>query len=479
MQILLVTIFIAFFLSPYQLFSIGKFGVTLTEISALVLYIYVIKKIIWDGIELKIVKHPAHIFLLMFLGAVFLAGLNPLFDSEGSTILQYLKSALHLLFVMSFAFICIAYPITKEMWSAIVKTWLICSIFLNVFAIYQIFARAFDLPFAWLEYTNISLTGRDSYESVEDVAQLSLKFANFYRATSIFSEPSTLAIFNLYIISFIVIPYIQKTGQFLKSKGLNIFIFVLSVVTLFLTFSLSGTLGIFIIIFSILFLERRKKFVLVLSTFLGAVILLFVADVAVKSYANISVLELFSKRIGGIISYTTGRSKLVEGESFDGRIANAEQIIEIWENYPITGIGLGLTYRNKGTDIEHSDITLLAILAEMGIVGFLVFIALFTSLVASAVIWLLKPYMLRNLPPGLQRLAGLAFYIMLVQFVINFLVGNQLISVGSWFPMGIVFGIIRLAGIESGGRTYSFKFTSIPLKEMFRRNIKKSVQVKS
>ncbi len=468
MQILTVIIFIAFFGKSYQIFGIGNYGVTALDIFTLIFFIVTAKKVIWDGVSLEIPKNHFAFFFLCFIIAVLLSGITPLFWTGEGYIVQYLKSAAHLYFLCLFTFICLSYPLKPEVWRNVIRTWIILSIAINLFAIYQIIARALDWPLAWLNYSNISLLGRGELSNTEDVVQLSLKYSNFYRATSFFTEPSTLAIYNLYIITFLLIPFLQKERPFLKSKPFNIFCFVLSIGTLFLTFSISGFIGISLIAGSVLLFEKRKNIGTILIAAASSVILILVFDGFVNYYAGISVVGLFEKRISGIISIT-GKKKFVEGESFSGRIKNANESIAVWEEYPVFGKGLGLTYKSKKSEISYSDFTVLAVLAELGVVGLAAFVALFVSLLIIASNFIRFPMLIRGDDPEKQRLLGLVYYILVIQIVINFLVGNQLISEGLWYPLGMAFSIVAMYFKKNGDGFFVIKLRPVPLKAAFTR----------
>ncbi len=478
MQFLIVLIFIAFFGKSYQVFSIGTYGVTSLDILSLILFIVTAKKVIWDGVALKIPKNHSVFFFLCFIIAVLLSGLTPLFWAGEGHIVQYFKSAAHLYFLCLFTFICLCYPLKPDVWKNVIRTWIVLSIIINLFAIYQIFARAMDLPLAWLNYSNISLLGRGELANTEDVVQLSLKYSNFYRATSFFTEPSTLAIYNLYIFTFLLIPFLQKEKPFIKSKAFNIFCFVLSVGTLFLTFSISGFVGIVLIVGSILLFEKRKRIGPILIACFSTIILILVFDGFVNYYAGISVVGLFEKRISGIISIT-GKKKYIEGESFSGRIRNVNESISIWEENPIIGNGLGLTYKSKKSDISYSDFTVFAVLAELGAVGLAAFCALFASLVIITVNFIRFPMLIRDEDADKQRLLGLVYYILVIQIVINFLVGNQLISDGLWYPLGMAFSIIAMYFKKKGDGFIIIRFRSVPLKASVKHRIGNYLNVES
>jgi len=53
---------------------------------------------------------------------------------------------------------------------------LIVAFFVNIFGIYQIFARLYDWPLAWIEITNVSFEQRGMRQVQGETQQLALKF---------------------------------------------------------------------------------------------------------------------------------------------------------------------------------------------------------------------------------------------------------------------------------------------------------------
>lgn len=468
MHVAIVLLFISYFTSAYQLFQIGSYGVTAIDIITAVIYIIFFKRIIWDGDKIEFVPKMQLFFFFLLLLSIFLSGFSPLFETSTAMTGQYLKTTGHMIFLGFFAFICAIYNIKPVVWNSVIRTWLIIGLLINIFGIYQIVARAYDLPLAWLEFTNVSITGRGMYE-MDEFQQLSLKFGNFYRATSIFYEPSALAAFNIYMLAFLIIPFMQKREAFFKSKFVTTTMFLFALIATFLTFSLTGFLGIFLIVSSIIIFEKGKRKYSLFGIFILAGIIVFITDAIVQSYAEISVLELFEKRLEGILNYGTAKATVVEGESYATRLVSAEKTFEIWKNHPFTGIGLGLTEQNKSVLLSFSDFGVLAALAEMGIFGFISFTGIFASFLVISVRYLLNRDSYKNLSMEKQRLIGIVYYILLVLIIINFISSNNLVNGATWIPIGILFSVVSRTSIDSGGKYYSIALIDESLKDKSKK----------
>ena len=90
-----------------------------------------------------------------------MSGIYPLIGGESKIILQHFKTSVHFYFIIFFTFVCLSYPIKNITWEKAIKIWLF-NRFVNAFGVIQIVARAFNLPFAWLDYNNIRYDAKNN-----------------------------------------------------------------------------------------------------------------------------------------------------------------------------------------------------------------------------------------------------------------------------------------------------------------------------
>ncbi len=460
---LFILAFFSYFTNSWQLFSFMGYGVPSIDIALLAIYTYILKEIFWEGKKLRVRMNYPIIFYFIFIAACLMSGIAVLFSNNPDMMTQYMKTTIHFLFLAFIAVVSFTYKIDSSVWTRVIKAWLIASIFINVFGVYQIVARAFDLPFAWLEYNNVNMMGRGNIASIDEVSQLSLKFKDFYRATSILPEPSALAAFNVLIQAFIIVPFMQRSKPFFESKFMIGLIFICSLVALFLTFSLTGALGLAMVLTSVFIFEKRIKLKAVLSIFAISTVLIIITDSIVESYSNISVLELFGNRISGIVDEREGRRGGMSGESFGTRVESAEQSLGIWYRHPVLGIGMGLTDFDKEAHIGFADFGILSALSETGIIGGLSFFAMFIAIFYKS--HKMMKYRLNNkLSEDEDRLFGLSFYIMLQLFLINFIVSNNIVNMALWIPITIVFSTIDKYEEKKDNKAYILPFVKTSMK---------------
>ena len=478
-QALLISMFFTVFLYNYQVFPLaGSYGVTSLDILTLLLYLYFFKRVIWDGDKLIIGWHSSIYFFFGLLFAIMLSGLSPFFNGSSPQVAQYLKTTIHIIFLGFIVFIAISYPIKTESWTKIIKMWLILSIIINIFGIYQIPARAYDLPFAWLDFTNISMGNRGKID-ITEIKQLSLHYGDFFRATSIFPEPSALASFNVVIFTFLLIPFVQKTKPFFKSKILNTVLFITTLIGLFLTFSMTAFIGIFLVIGGIFILESFRRLAPLIIIILSSVILIYMTDSITEKFTGVSVAGLFQNRIEGILNYGSVKKEGMEGESIYGRVSTAERSYNIWKKHPINGIGMGLISFDKKEGLEFNDYSSLTALSELGLIGFISFTGMFLALMIITAKFITDKKLYYNFSTEDKRLLGLLFYLMLHQFLINFITGNNLVKDALWLPMGMIFAIINVTIIKKGDKVYTVELMKIPLKTTFTKALNKYLAIQT
>ena len=465
MQIILFLIFINYFTLFFQIGQIGGFGITLVDSSIVILYIYVTKKILWDGKSLKFSWHPSLWFLVLLIISVFISCIPSILEGNQVWIVQFIKSSNHFFFFAFFAVICSVYPIEIKTWSKVIRMWIIAALFVDIFGIYQIFARIYDLPLAWIAITNVNFTARYA-EHPDEIQQLSLRYGDFYRATSIFSEPSALGAFNTYIFAFLIIPITNKFKHFVKSKVFLVVAIIACASSQLFTYSMTGFVGFLLILAGIVLFDKIKhlfRYTVILLVFCTVVV---AADAVFSENMGISVVELFTKRIGGIIHWGDSE-KEVHGETMGVRIVSGYKALSIWKEYPVTGIGIGLSQYNKINDLAFADFTFMGVLAELGLTGIIAFVGMFAALFFSTIRFIQQKSQLLAFDDEEKRNIVLMFYVMLVQFLINFISGNNLISIGMWVPISMVFSILNSVNVRMNRYIVEFSVVKKPLKFYF------------
>jgi O-antigen ligase len=276
---------------------------------------------------------------------------------------------------------------------------------------------------------------------------------------------------------FIFVPWLQGRQPFFKSKTITYIFLAFSVVGLLIAYSMTGVVGLVLVVGGYFLLERVKNYSKIWKIVIFAVIVIFITDFAVKSYTQISIVELFEKRITGIFEWGSETAIATPGESFGVRLESGGKSFEIWKENPIFGVGLGLTFY-QGKDIEFGDFGFLAAMAEMGLFGFFSFVGMFAFLLFITAYFIKNPQKLSFLDEEQKRIAGMSFYIMLLLFEINFITGNNLVTIGLWMPIAMIFFIINTYYVKKGINVKEFYMVTVPLKEKLGMNLSRYLNYK-
>jgi hypothetical protein len=462
MSFSVVLIFLGVLTGAYQFFAIDTYGVTLVDIGILIFFAAAAKRLLWDGAEIVIKRSIPMMLMFAMLGFVLISGINPLTSGDTPTQIQYLKSGFHFIYLWLVGFICAVLPIEHTVWKRGFQSWMLLAIPINIFGVYQIIARAFDLPFAWLDITNMAFAMRG--KDVADVGQLSLRYEGFFRATSIFSEPSALAGYNAVILMGLFVPYIRKIPPFFTSGLLRKIILMCTLVGIFLTFSLTGVAIIIAMLAFAMIFERSVNVIKLVKIAAVAVCILVITDVVVENYSSVSVSSLFTKRVSGIISVFSGRTdETTMGESFFYRADNMSAGVKVWMLRPFTGVGIGCMYNyTKDSERAFTDSTVFQALADTGIGGMLSIIGL---CIATLVLLyrITKTSRFAQLSGDIVLMTAFLVYLE-VYVIVGMFTTNSLISIMLWLEWGMMTALIHSFNEEY--LSFRFRLVRIPIKEI-------------
>ncbi len=430
--------FLTQFFFGYALFYFSNYGITALDLNVLICYFLLLFAFFVYKKPLEISINYSNILLFVFIIWSAIPFILPLIGGKHNEVVQGIKSLSHFYYVVFFIVLLYLGYIKPKTYIIIIKILIWLLLILNLYGIYQLFARAFDLPLAWVSYTNRALLSR--YEVIGEVYQAATSYGSFFRATSIFTEPSALASWNIYLFLFLAIPWIQYREGFIKNNKLLIFLVIINLITLFLTYSLTGLAG-FLAMFCLVFvLEKYKSYKFLFSIGIIAIICVLLTNFFLTEVLNIDLLKLFSYRVENIFSL--GQDEM-GGESFSGRLENAISTIKVWQTSPLIGIGLGLTGYQKEFVALFSDTTILSVLADTGIIGFIVFNALLYSLIFTSIKLYKKLRNNESLPLEERKLIGVAPYITFFEIVRCTFTANILIYFILWMNLSLAFFVIN------------------------------------
>jgi len=419
-------VFVACWINIYQFFNVSTYGITPADISSWLVIFFALYRFLWKGEQTQTLPGWALTGLFAILFAEYASVFMPLISNNADMQIQWLKTSTNFLskWLLIITFASGIY--SADAFRSAIRFMLVISIAINIFGIYQIFARAFDLPLAWIPINNVSISIRN-YHSMDNMTQLSLRFENFYRATSIFSEPSFYAQFNTLVLTFLLIPFLRNTKPFLESKLLRACIVIPAIIGMFLTFSLTALFSLSLITLWAMIFEKSNK--------------------------KVGVFDLFTKRVGGIVDVLStggGRGTSIVGESFFGRLSTIFQGFSIWAEFPITGIGAGCyEYYSKLNPISFSDSLHSGLLAERGTLGFAAYVSVFAYLFKRVFHASRNEELRSRLSPDMLTMTAIAPYVMIAHVAFSFST-YYWINWIFWVHHGLVYAII-ISAYKSAG----------------------------
>ncbi|MDB4208815.1 O-antigen ligase family protein [Amylibacter sp.] len=270
---------------------------------------------------------------------------------------EALESAIQVFIFFTIIMLCGIRNITENLYNKIIRTYLLISLYVCLFGIYQFISLNFiELPFDRLYYSTPSFAGTivESY------------FNGWIRACSIFKEPGHFGFFvaNSLIIS----TFVSRNFISLKTK---IFHSILASIALLLSNSLTAFLGV-LIIFS--FTAWRK-----IGFFRSAILISLFFTIFIFLFPEHRIILLVSGIMSGDLS------SLGDGSAIT-RVLKIMIGISIFLENPIFGIGgnqigyypttflNGLDWNEYGQKIYFTNFHILGILAESGIIGLLCYV---------------------------------------------------------------------------------------------------------
>ncbi|HSM03749.1 MAG TPA: hypothetical protein VK858_03980, partial [Longimicrobiales bacterium] len=220
-------------------------------------------------------------------------------------------------------------------------------------AAYQVPARAFDLPGAWLPITNAQISGDEGFQRGFTRA---MEGDTFTRASSFFPEPSDLGRFSAWLGLLGLLGPTRKSAAGAVLIGLGVLGVVLSQSVGGLV-ALGAGVGL-----AALFGSRRVSFGGGLIRVIGV---LLVLGTAVLVAAQFELLTPLVERLAGIASGDTDLARTQ-------RFADLAVVTVAAMEYPLLGLGLGAVGDLPGSPLV--SIGYLVLILERGLIGTLLFV---------------------------------------------------------------------------------------------------------
>lgn len=347
---------------------------------------------------------------------------------------------LFLFFFVSAYFLTLQICANKIRWQKVLKVFIGVSLVVSVYAIYQFIAANLGLPF--VDITNALSTGGGAYEVFHATGFT-------FRSHATFQEPSCLGHYLLSILPLLLMMYIYRIkrrvaqNSFLKIGFLPVLVMITA---LLLTQSRGAWFGFgAALLFLFLVTKIRYKIKLIGIVILATILLSFLLFVCLPgAYQAIS---------HDVMSRWTYNRKLPSGDFglpyLDvQRVEFYPYIFDLWQQYPVLGVGLGnygfYAAEHFGKSlIVGANSTWLRVLAETGLLGLLA-------------LCLLVFTFYRTMLSTLRRVKNTPWYPYLLGFSASFtgmmahyLVSGDCFNLYFWFFLGLSVAAIKIIRQEN------------------------------
>jgi O-antigen ligase len=435
-SILIILLHLSEFFVLFQLFAVAGYGFTFTDLMLViiysgVLYQFFVKKRKFSFPDFQIIFPIIGLFV-----AIVLSGFGIFTWGNSNSFIQFFKTFLHFTFISFWGFVLLGAETKTDAYFKMIRVILYSSLVINIYAIYQLFARIYDLPLSYIPITNQQFLNRGFATEYGEISQIVLKFENFYRATSVFSEPSALAFFNVTNLIFIIVPNVMKLKPFVETKWAYNLIRIFVIISLFLTFSMTG-LSLIVVFFIALIILTKIKFGKVIVNITFFIILLLFSDLILSNFTKISVLDLFYQRVVGLVVHNKANNMVV-GESAPERISSFNNAITLFQESPIFGIGIGNTYNHPKSNARFAQSAFFSFLSETGIVGIFFLFILYFNLIRAGLFLKMNVEKFRYKDEKLASVQSLGIYIAVILVFGTMFISNTIITASFWLLLGVI-----------------------------------------
>jgi O-antigen ligase len=316
-------------------------------------------------------RSPINLFVLLFAYSALIS-IFSLFSiyTNINEFIDYGTKTAQLMLALPFFFSISSLPLTEEQLKHVLRFWLMVALFVSIYALYQVFAIAFNWPFGSLAFNNPSVTYEGGQARV---------IQGFGQVSSFFREPS-------YLGAYLLAPIILMGVFLLKGKAnlilfrvpwVNWGIITILLFALLLTSSQAAYLTLLITIASMYTISQvgRPQ----ISKLILVLLILALVGGSLLSLFNIDFFGAIIYRFKYLLINMTHPSTTLEITSYRVRTECMKAALEVWKDSPIIGVGLNtMSYRNN---ICEFSLGWSQLLADQGLIGTLLMALIFGVLI--------------------------------------------------------------------------------------------------
>jgi hypothetical protein len=421
---------------PFQSFAVtvvGGEGIQWIHVFGIILITHFFIRFLMRG---SVPVSPAAPWIGWLLASTFISMIG-FIDQPDEHIIEFWKSEVQLFYGVLLFFAVSSLRLKTGNIVILLKALILLSVLIALFGLYQLPARLYGLPGAFLKFTNPSVAG---------LAQTFGYVFAFARASSVFSEPSYFGRYMVGILALSVTAYLHNPkmfGKVIYFQAILLAQIIGLVASLSMgAFYLAAEVAVAMLIFEPVFIKKK-----ILKLLVALVAAAFAGIIIVDLVTEFPIITILYERVFGIYKFILGDSSyLVPGESVNFRVDSAMVALRVWEDHPIYGIGLGsytLVSSRYGelNPFGYAANTIVNMLAESGIIGCVALLGF--GLASIRGLWrVFKNKYVYSDPivsdemSRLQLCARMVFY-MLGFEILYWHFGGSIFQPGLWFYFGL------------------------------------------
>mgnify|MGYP001132004790 CR=1 FL=1 len=335
--------------------------------------------------RIRLRRSPANKFVAFYVYSGLLSAAN-LFNATDAQFIDFGTKAAQLLLVTAVFFVISSLPLGEQELKNILKVWFLVAFVVAAYAVYQLFARLYDWPFASLALSNPT-TAPGGIQTARRFVLVGgeLKWAGrgtagiqYAQVSSFLREPSWLGSYLLSGLFLFGVLILSDKGHLvlLNSSRLN----WLFLGTLLLGLLVSVSLGAYaslLATLALMYAVQRVYRLRVTRSVLLLLVLLLLSGL-LFSAIGIDFFGVASARLSGLFGAMVHGSG--GGTSYGVRLERSLAALKVWVSNPLLGVGLNNTHYHTAEGISLISNGWAELLSSQGLIGFMAMVLILWSL---------------------------------------------------------------------------------------------------
>ncbi len=268
------------------------------------------------------------VFLFAVTGVLSAASL---WNAGGDQWVDYATKGIQLALVVAVLWAFALLPLTEDDLRRLIRVWVVTAFLVAVYGLYQLAARTFGWPLAYLEMTN---------PTIAQGGQTARTIFGYVQFSSVLREPSYLSSYLGGPLVFVGAVAAAKAGSFLWRRSgaawLVTGVLALTIVLAGSQGSYASLAGVVLLALALGLAPRRRTLRIVLA----AGLLVGVAAIVLQLF-GVDFIQATLFRLGGLLTNIADPTGTAAVSSFANRFQRTMVALSVWSDYPLLGVGLG------------------------------------------------------------------------------------------------------------------------------------------